>query len=108
MGRELRTALARERTLEDTCLELRSHRNHPHFLQHVVPVESRQAGGELFDRGTYLLVYTASGIAGSLVSLWWHPQGIGAGASGAIFGLAGGLIAVLYLGKLPIAKVALK
>jgi rhomboid protease GluP len=62
----------------------------------------------IFDRGSYLLIYTASGIAGSLVSLWWHPQGIGAGASGAIFGLAGGLIAVLYLGKLPIAKAALK
>jgi membrane associated rhomboid family serine protease len=62
----------------------------------------------IFDRWTYLLVYTASGIAGSLVSLWWHPQGIGAGASGAIFGLAGGLIAVLYLGKLPMAKEALK
>lgn len=63
---------------------------------------------QIFDRWTYLLVYTASGIAGSLASLWWHPQGIGAGASGAIFGLAGGLIAVLYLGKLPIAKAALK
>jgi rhomboid protease GluP len=62
----------------------------------------------IFDRWTYLLVYTASGIAGSLVSMWWHPQGIGAGASGAIFGLAGGLIAVLYLGKLPLAKEALK
>jgi rhomboid protease GluP len=62
---------------------------------------------QIFDRWTYLLVYTASGIAGSLASLWWHPQGIGAGASGAIFGLAGGLIAVLYLGKLPIAKAAL-
>jgi len=60
------------------------------------------------DRGTYLLVYTASGIGGSVVSLWWHPRGIGAGASGAIFGLAGALIAVLYLGKLPIAKAALK
>jgi rhomboid protease GluP len=62
----------------------------------------------IFDRWTYVLVYTASGIAGSLASLWRHPQGIGAGASGAIFGLAGGLIAVLYLGKLPIAKDALK
>jgi rhomboid protease GluP len=62
----------------------------------------------IFDRWTYLLIYTASGIAGSLASLWWHPQGIGAGASGAIFGLAGGLIAVLYLGKLPFAKDALK
>jgi len=62
----------------------------------------------IFDRWSYLLVYTASGIAGSLASLWWHPGGVGAGASGAIFGLAGGLIAVLYLGKLPIAKNALK
>ncbi len=62
----------------------------------------------IFDRWSYMLVYTASGIAGSLASLWWHPRGIGAGASGAIFGLAGGLIAVLYLGKLPIAKAALK
>lgn len=59
-------------------------------------------------RWTYLLAYTASGIGGSLVSLWWHPLGIGAGASGAIFGLAGALIAVLYLGKLPISKDALK
>jgi membrane associated rhomboid family serine protease len=62
----------------------------------------------IFDRWTYLLVYTASGIGGTLASLWWHPRGIGAGASGAIFGLAGALIAVLYLGKLPIAKEALK
>ncbi len=62
----------------------------------------------IFDRWSYLLVYTASGIAGSLASLWWHPGGVGAGASGAIFGLAGGLIAVLYLGRLPIAKGALK
>jgi rhomboid protease GluP len=62
----------------------------------------------IFDRWTYLLVYTATGIGGSLSSLWWHPRGIGAGASGAIFGLAGALIAVLYLGKLPVAKEALK
>ena len=62
----------------------------------------------VFGRWTYLLVYTASGVGGSLVSLWWHPRGIGAGASGAIFGLAGALIAVLYLGKLPISKDALK
>lgn len=31
-----------------------------------------------------------------------HPHGASAGASGAIFGLAGALIAALYLGKLPI------
>lgn len=61
----------------------------------------------IFDRWTYVLVYTFSGIAGSLASLWKHPQGVGAGASGAIFGLAGALIAALYLGKLPFAKAAI-
>jgi rhomboid protease GluP len=62
----------------------------------------------VFDRWTYLLVYTASGLTGSLVSLWWHPMVVGAGASGAIFGMAGALIAALYLGKLPIPKEAVK
>jgi membrane associated rhomboid family serine protease len=67
-----------------------------------------QLAERIFDRWTYLLVYTATGIGGSLASLWWHPLTVGAGASGAIFGLAGGLIAVLYLGKLGIANAALK
>ena len=62
----------------------------------------------IFDRWTYILTYTACGIAGSLSSLWWHPISVGAGASGAIFGLAGALIAALYLGNLPIPKSALK
>ena len=62
----------------------------------------------VFDRWTYVLVYTASGLAGSLASLWWHPMVIGAGASGAIFGLAGALLAALYLGKFPIPRAALR
>ena len=62
----------------------------------------------VFDGWTYFLVYTLSGFGGSLVSLWWHPMVIGAGASGAIFGLAGALIAALYLGKLPIPKEAIQ
>lgn len=49
---------------------------------------------------TYALTYTACGIAGSLASLWIHPAAVGAGASGAIFGLAGALLTALYLGKL--------
>lgn len=60
----------------------------------------------IFDRWTYLLTYTACGLAGSMASLWWHPLVVGAGASGAIFGLAGALIAALYLGHLPIPKEA--
>jgi rhomboid protease GluP len=62
----------------------------------------------IFDRWAYLLIYTACGLGGSLGSLWWHPLVIGAGASGAIFGMAGALIAALYLGRLPIPKAAMR
>jgi rhomboid protease GluP len=62
----------------------------------------------IFGGWTYFLTYTVCGIAGSLASVWWHPGVVGAGASGAIFGIAGALIAALYLGKLPISKEALR
>jgi rhomboid protease GluP len=62
----------------------------------------------IFDRWTYFLAYTVCGIAGSLASLAVHPHQIGAGASGAIFGLAGALISALYLGHLPVHPSALK
>jgi rhomboid protease GluP len=62
----------------------------------------------VFDPWTYVLTYTACGLGGSLASLWWKPLRIGAGASGAIFGLAGALIAALYLGHLPISRQAIQ
>jgi len=62
----------------------------------------------IFGGWTYLLIYTSCGIAGSLASLWLHPMVVGAGASGAIFGLAGALITALYLGKLPYPGQALR
>lgn len=58
----------------------------------------------IFDRWTYFLLYTICGLAGSIASLLHNPMGVGAGASGAIFGIAGVLIAVLALGKLPFSK----
>lgn len=63
---------------------------------------------QIFDPWTYFLTYTACGLSGSIVSLWWHPLVVGVGASGAIFGLAGALIAVLYLGHLPIPREAMQ
>ena len=63
---------------------------------------------QVFDRWTYFLVYTFCGITGSLVSVVLHPIRVGAGASGAIFGMAGALISALYLGHLPIHPSALK
>jgi len=62
----------------------------------------------IFDPWTYFLTYTACGLSGSIASLWWHPMVTGVGASGAIFGLAGALIAALYLGHLPIPKEAVR
>jgi rhomboid protease GluP len=63
---------------------------------------------KIFDPWTYLLIYTACGLAGSIASLWFHPIECGVGASGAIFGLAGALIAGLYLGRLPIPQSAIR
>jgi rhomboid protease GluP len=62
----------------------------------------------IFDRWTYFLTYTFCGLAGSLASVSLHPDRLGAGASGAIFGLAGALISALYLGHLPVQPRALK
>jgi rhomboid protease GluP len=45
------------------------------------------------------VVYLVAGLAGSVASLWWNPQVVSAGASGAIFGLYGGLIGYLLAGS---------
>ncbi|HKH49016.1 MAG TPA: rhomboid family intramembrane serine protease [Thermoanaerobaculia bacterium] len=42
-----------------------------------------------------LMVYLASGLAGSVASVLWRDEGLSAGASGAIFGLLGAMIAFL-------------
>lgn len=62
----------------------------------------------VFDGWAYVLIYTLCGIVGSLAGLALHPLITAAGASGAIFGLAGALIAALYLGHLGIPRQALR
>ena len=61
----------------------------------------------ILGRPTYLATYTACGIAGSLTSLGWDPLRISVGASGAILGLAGALMAAIHFGKLPYPPDAL-
>ncbi len=63
---------------------------------------------QLYGPRTFLAVYLMSGVAGSLASLARNATIVSAGASGAIFGLAGALIATLYLGKLPVERKALR
>src|SRR5436190_1554349 len=51
----------------------------------------------LFARSSFLVIYLLSGVGGSLASLWWHPFVTGVGASGAIFGIYGGIAAWLAI-----------
>ncbi len=47
----------------------------------------------LFGSLRFTLLYLCAALFGEMASLWWHPMTNGAGASGAIFGVFGGLLA---------------
>ena len=55
----------------------------------------------LFGPGRFLLLYLLSGVGGNVASVGLHPTIVAAGASGAIFGVAGALLPVLHLRKIP-------
>jgi rhomboid protease GluP len=55
----------------------------------------------------YLILYLVSGLGSGAASLWSHPNTVSAGASGAIFGLYGGLLAFLLLNRNFISPQAL-
>ncbi|MGI9103406.1 MAG: rhomboid family intramembrane serine protease [Terriglobales bacterium] len=70
-----------------------------------------QLGGmaeHLYGRRSFLWLYLLTGLAASLASLIRNPVVVTAGASGAIFGVAGALIATLYLAKLPAPRNELR
>jgi membrane associated rhomboid family serine protease len=46
-------------------------------------------------RGRMAAIYAVSLLTAAIGSLWWHPQVLSAGASGGIFGLIGGVAALL-------------
>jgi len=62
----------------------------------------------LYGRWTFGTIYILTGIAGGLASVAWNPLVLSVGASGAIFGLAGALIASFYLGEFSLPKVAIQ
>lgn len=51
----------------------------------------------LFGRWGYLALYTLAGVLGGIASINWQQDFVGIGASGAVFGVYGGLLAALLL-----------
>lgn len=61
----------------------------------------------VYGHWTFAIAYLICGVAASLASLWWNPGVLSVGASGAIFGIAGALIASFYLGEFSLPRPAL-
>ena len=73
------------------------------FLWRAGPLIER-----LYGNVGFALLFIGSGVGGSLASAWSHPMVVGVGASGAIFGILGGLLAFLTLHRSAIPAVVLK
>ena len=61
----------------------------------------------LYGRWTFAGIYLITGVSGGLASIAWNPRVLSVGASGAIFGLAGALIASFYLGEFSLPRAAI-
>ncbi len=63
-----------------------------HILMNMFSLYLIGRGVEMyFEKKAYLSIYLFSGLLGGLASLYMHPQSVGIGASGAIFGVFGAL-----------------
>ena len=61
-----------------------------------------------FGRVRYLVIYFLAGLGGSIVSVLVHPTAVGAGASGAIFGLYGAVFGFLLIKRRSLDPAATK
>jgi len=62
---------------------------------------------KLYGSAYFVVLYLFAGLAGSIASLLWHPNVNSAGASGAIFGVIGGMLAFVVNPKARIpARIA--
>jgi rhomboid protease GluP len=63
-----------------------------HILMNMFSLYLIGRGVEIyFEKKAYVSIYLFSGLLGGLASLYMHPQSVGIGASGAIFGVFGAL-----------------
>jgi rhomboid protease GluP len=61
----------------------------------------------LYGHWTFAALYLICGVSASLGSILWNPSVLSVGASGAIFGIVGALIASFYLGEFSLPRTAL-
>ncbi|MCF8198811.1 MAG: rhomboid family intramembrane serine protease [Sulfuritalea sp.] len=59
--------------------------------------EAGRVAERLFGSGRYVALYLLAGLLGSIASINWQQDLVGVGASGAVFGVIGGLLAALLL-----------
>ncbi|MFA9440479.1 rhomboid family intramembrane serine protease [Uliginosibacterium sp. sgz301328] len=64
-----------------------------------------QIAERLFGSAAFALLFLVTGVVGALSSNWWGPLTVSVGASGAIFGVAGALLAYLFVcrGQMPVS-----
>jgi membrane associated rhomboid family serine protease/Flp pilus assembly protein TadD len=62
----------------------------------------------LYGGWTYAAVYLITGVTGGLASVAWNPGVHSVGASGALFGLSGALIASFYLGEFSLSGISIR
>ena len=60
----------------------------------------------LYGHVTFAVIYLLAGVGASVASLVWNPNVLSVGASGAVFGIAGALIASIYLGEFSLPRTA--
>lgn len=60
----------------------------------------------IYGRARYVLIYAVAGLGGDLASLYHHPNTVSAGASGAIFGVFGAMIAFVLVNRKQMSKTA--
>jgi membrane associated rhomboid family serine protease/Flp pilus assembly protein TadD len=62
----------------------------------------------LYGRWSYIAIYLMTGVAGGVASVGWNPGVWSVGASGALFGLTGALVASFYLGEFELSGISIK
>jgi rhomboid protease GluP len=61
----------------------------------------------IYGKAKYLLIYLLAGVMGNVLSVAVHPDSVGAGASGAIFGVYGAFLGFLLIRRRMIQKAAM-